>query len=502
MILPSTKKIVFDGTCVAIVLSWLLMIGLLIKRVHYSEDIPGRVIASQEIDIKTAQREWKEIYLKDQKVGYSVSLIKPFEGGYFIQDEIFLRLNLMGEGNGVYTLTQSRVDKDFLLEDFYFVMTSGAVRYQVSGKVEGDQLVIKTGKGREQRSMRIPLKVRPVIGVGLAHFFKTRPMRVGDTYSLPLFDPSSMSQKDVSIRVVAEEPIRLKRMTYDSFRLEAEMMGKKLTFWLNEDGEVLKEEGFMGLTTVKSSAALAPLDLESTEDLDLYELTAIKVDKTLPDPGTLSYIKIEVEGSDPTLLDPRLWGNGRQRFQGGVIEIFKEKRVLPVSYSLPREDYPEELNLYLDPEFNIESDDQALIDAVAEITGGDRNPLSVTRKILAWVYRSLEKRPVVSVPSALEVLRTRRGDCNEHATLLTGLLRAAGIPARISIGLVYSRKKFFYHAWTEAYIEKWVSLDATLNQMPVDVTHIKLLEGNLDKQVEIARLIGNLKLRILNYKYD
>ena len=117
-----------------------------------------------------------------------------------------------------------------------------------------------------------------------------------------------------------------------------------------------------------------------------------------------------------------------------------------------------------------------------------------------WVYENIEKKPVVSVPSALEVLRTRVGDCNEHATLLTALLRAAGIPARLSIGLVYTREKFFYHAWTEAYLGRWVSMDATTNQMPADVTHIKLIEGNLDKQVEIAGLIGQLKLKILDYE--
>ena len=42
----------------------------------------------------------------------------------------------------------------------------------------------------------------------------------------------------------------------------------------------------------------------------------------------------------------------------------------------------------------------------------------------------------------------------------------------------------------------------TQNQMPVDVTHIKLIEGNLDKQVEIAGLIGTLKLKVLDYQYD
>jgi transglutaminase-like putative cysteine protease len=128
--------------------------------------------------------------------------------------------------------------------------------------------------------------------------------------------------------------------------------------------------------------------------------------------------------------------------------------------------------------------------------------MSVAKKCLQWVYRNVEKKPVLSIPSALEVLRTRAGDCNEHATLLTALLRAAEIPARLSIGLVYTRDKFYYHAWTEAYLGEWISMDATLNQMPADASHIKLLEGNLDKQVEIAAWIGEIKLQIMDYRYD
>jgi hypothetical protein len=48
----------------------------------------------------------------------------------------------------------------------------------------------------------------------------------------------------------------------------------------------------------------------------------------------------------------------------------------------------------------------------------------------------------------------------------------------------------------------WITLDATLNQMPVDATHIKLLEGNLDRQVDVAGLIGKLKIRVLDYRHD
>jgi hypothetical protein len=45
-------------------------------------------------------------------------------------------------------------------------------------------------------------------------------------------------------------------------------------------------------------------------------------------------------------------------------------------------------------------------------------------------------------------------------------------------------------------------LDATLNQMPTDATHIKLLQGGLDRQTEIIPLIGKLTLTVMDYGYD
>jgi len=36
-----------------------------------------------------------------------------------------------------------------------------------------------------------------------------------------------------------------------------------------------------------------------------------------------------------------------------------------------------------------------------------------------------------------------------------------------------------------------------LNQFPADVTHVKFLEGEIDRQIDILQLIGNLKIEVL-----
>ena len=245
MIFKNKKKIYFNITGIAIVSFWLLMIGVLVQRTHFgiSRATPGADISMT--GVASAQRDWREIYLKDSKVGYAVSLIKPFDDGYFIQEEMFLKLNLMGLGKGLYTMTQSRVDKGFFLKSFHFSMSSGTVRFRVKGRVEGNVLVVETGQKGQKRVQKVKLTRPPMMGASMGYFFRNRALRVGETFKLPLFDPSTMAQKEAFIRVAGRESVDIYGLRYDAYRLETELWGKNLTFWLDEKGDIIKETGFM-----------------------------------------------------------------------------------------------------------------------------------------------------------------------------------------------------------------------------------------------------------------
>ena len=43
----------------------------------------------------------------------------------------------------------------------------------------------------------------------------------------------------------------------------------------------------------------------------------------------------------------------------------------------------------------------------------------------------------------------------------------------------------------------WVTVDAIFDQMPVDVTHIKLVEGGPETHAALVPLIGKLSIRVL-----
>ena len=69
--------------------------------------------------------------------------------------------------------------------------------------------------------------------------------------------------------------------------------------------------------------------------------------------------------------------------------------------------------------------------------------------------------------------------------------------------LVYSDRSgpvrgFYYHAWPEVkFGEQWLPIEPTFGQVPADATHIKVANGELDKQIEIMGLLGKISLEVV-----
>lgn len=123
-----------------------------------------------------------------------------------------------------------------------------------------------------------------------------------------------------------------------------------------------------------------------------------------------------------------------------------------------------------------------------------RQDLTGARKMELLARRVRERLPRIDFTghfSALDAFDRGAGDCTESAVLLAALGRAAGIPARVANGLVYSRERyhgvgnvFMPHSWVIAFVDgEWRSFDAALDGF--DASHIAVTIGDGD-----ARSVG------------
>jgi hypothetical protein len=108
--------------------------------------------------------------------------------------------------------------------------------------------------------------------------------------------------------------------------------------------------------------------------------------------------------------------------------------------------------------------------------------------------------------SALEVLRSRSGDCSEHAVLAAALCRAVGVPSRVVSGIVHADGRFAYHMWIEVWAGgDWYALDPTIGAGSVDATHIKLAASSLpggaagELSLPIMRALNRLGVSVVEY---
>ncbi|RLB31544.1 MAG: hypothetical protein DRG87_02150 [Deltaproteobacteria bacterium] len=490
------KALTYKIIGIVIVVVWIFMIAELARRTHFaSKDVEFTHEDEKGIP-KGDSIQWMDILLKGRKAGYAVTKITRVNGQREVNERVFLIVNLMGSTRKILSTTRAQVDEGFHVTSFTFSLSSGLIDFKVSGRIKGKDLFIWMGQEGQGEVKRIRLPVKPMINAGVTQYFRSRELKVGHTFSFPLFDPVIMTTNPAVIKVVGKEEITLNDTTYDAFRLEMSFLGKTLIFWLDEQGNSLKEEGFMGFTLVRTTPSKALAGLDSSMRVDFYELSAIAVAKELENPREASYLSVRFDQLPSSMpID-----GSRQIMEGEIVKVVKEMPPFAASYTIPHRGGNRKLMPYLMPEPLVQSGDEEIISAAEEIVGGTTEPYAAAKLLMEWVFENMEKTPLVSIPDAKQILRDRKGDCNEHAALLTALLRAVGIPARIAVGLVYNDGKFYYHAWNEAYLDRWISMDATLNQVPADATHIKLVDGGLEKQIQIVGMIGNLTVTILDYR--
>jgi transglutaminase-like putative cysteine protease len=276
------------------------------------------------------------------------------------------------------------------------------------------------------------------------------------------------------------------------YKLNETFQGMETTSWITQDGETVKEESPLGYVLLKESPQEAKKLDKKGPAVDIIALTRIP-SNAIKDSSQVKYLRARLKGVS---LNGFQLNGDRQILKGDTIEIRLQDH--SSAYQLPYEG--KQLKEYLQPNALIQSDDRRIIDQSIKILSGELDARTAAKKLNDWVYTALVKKPVVSIPSALEVLNQREGDCNEHTALYTALARAAGIPTRMIAGIVFMEDGFYYHAWPEVWINEWVAVDPTFNQFPADATHIRFVSGNLDRQSEILKLVGKLKVEVLEYK--
>lgn len=454
---------------------------------------PGKTVILPQGDIPAGEA-WVNISQNGRKIGYASRLFTRTGQGFGFSENVFVRINTMGIVQPLTMQTTAELKPDRTLSSFQFNLGSSLFRFAVQGEVTGKKLTIRMGEAGREKVSVIDFTEAPYLGSGFLNSVGMLGLKPGEVRRLIIFDPASLGQKEVRITLLGHETLTVMGQNRRAVKVSIDFMGMKQVAWIDSDGTVLREEGILGIVLEKVTRQQALAGLEGAVSADLTEIAAIPASRPIEDPGVLKILKLRLDGLPANLF---FLDGGRQAYRSGLLTIRRESLLHP---SAIQGFTVEALSEFLTSTSFIQSDHPRIREILKEIVAPGDTAGMKAGKIVTWIYRNLEKRPVLSVPNALETLANRMGDCNEHAVLLAALARAAGIPAEMEAGVVYLRGRFYYHAWNVLYLSEWggwVTADAALGQMPADVTHVRFTRGAADHQLDLLGIVGKAKIEIL-----
>jgi hypothetical protein len=444
---------------------------------------------------------WMKISLGDQHIGYSHTSIESDKDNALHQHQILneteLNITLLGEPRVVRVDARASLDALYHLQGFTFNMTSDDYRMRIRAERrsgETFELMVHTAGSTSTLRVEIPddaVVYSPMMELAM------KELKPGRQKRLKTFNPLTMQTEELTVKALRYEDLESLGETVRATVLAAEYQGMEFQTWINADGRVLKQETPFGwrLEVCEAVDALAvPKGAGASEDL----IVALSVPSSSPidEPRTVDRLNVRLTGG--VLNSSRLASHRQELHESGdgQMDLTLHRETLP-SESLPLAGMPSDLAPFLASTMFIQAEDPDIVKQARAIIGERTNSLAAALAIHDWVHEKMDKTPAISVPSAREVLRVMSGDCNEHTYLAVALARAVGLPARVTVGLVYNEGAFYYHAWPAIYVGRWLEMDPTLGQPAVDATHIRLLDGELRDQMALMGMVGRLKIDIL-----
>ena len=483
-------------TGVVVVLFWLIMMGLFIKREGLMKPFGNSNRESATQRVLKPSDTWMGVFLADgTRVGFintaNVPEVRDTVPGLATSVMAKLHLTLLASPmdvviSGTVWTPQSGESSQFdfsLLSDEHSMHVTAMAK---DGRLEGS--ILTAGE---------PIPISTPIGKNFslsgamgATTLNIPALRVGEETQVDTFDPMTFSSGTAHVRCIGEETVTIAGQQVAARVVTTDLNGLTSKAWVGADGEILQAETPFGFSMRKITQEEAMKPIEGTGGSSLLQAVAIKPTGKKPFRGAKRMV-VRLSGTKANRTPP----------ESDVLHATADGIVLTMP-AAPAEPYamggtePETLQ----SDALVQSDHVKIKEMAASIVGEEKDPWKRSQLLFEWVYINIAKKSVFSVPSALEVLKSREGDCNEHTTLYTALARSLEIPTRMAIGVVWSDELdgFFYHAWPEVHIGRWIPIDPTLGQPLADATHLALLYGDIERWTQLIPYLGQLKMEIVS----
>ena len=483
-------------------------------------------------DPASTKTDWTGIYMAGSKVGWASQSVTPTtvngKPGFKEVTRSIIKMTLLGttveEDESSISLTDSKHQPVTQTMD---VSSNGSSIHLVADyDYTAHKIVCHMGKGAEATVRTIAIPEGANLAGSTDYVASGKKLTIGLTIDAYTLDPSTISLQKVHAVVTGrEEVLDESGHKIPAFVTHETMPLGDSTVWLDSEGNTLKAEMAVGpvklVMTAESrahaqnSAFVSPAVKTPgapayTPPKDLAVATSVTTEKVIEDPRRTKHISATLSGiPDKRLIlsDERqnavIVGGDNAPFKvelNVTAEQFSESDSLTLPINRP------DMAKYLEKAAYLNTDLPELRQVALSVRGSETNAYKVALALRDWVHQNMTPDASIGVPrSAADVLKRKRGVCRDYATLYAALARIAGIPTRLCAGVVYAeldgKPAFYYHAWAECFLGKWVAVDPTLYDRSLgidytDATHIKFAQGEVTEMYDAVSVIGKLKIEL------
>ncbi|MGD9713835.1 MAG: transglutaminase family protein [Thermomicrobiales bacterium] len=382
--------------------------------------------------------------------------------------------------------------------------------------IDDDKLLVKV-TGIREFERRVPWK-RDVLGlVQQERLFATKKPKPGDKFSFLRYEPTYNSVLTVRVVVKPREAVDVLGKKQTLLRVELtpdELKGSNITvkphkavWWLDDSFAVVRKQtemdGLGTLILVRTAKGKA-VAVTSAVSADIGKRSLVPLDRVIARPydtRSLTY-RITVRGEDkPAVLFVQDGHQSIRNVKGDTFEL----RVNPIRAGTPGKEKP--TLEYLASNHYIDHTDPRVKELARRAVGSEKDPWKRALRIERFVKNHLRNDNTTDLAPASRIAKDLRGDCRHHALLTAAMCRAAGLPSRTAIGLLYVHRGSPYlgfHMWAEVLINgQWLGIDSTLGKGGVSATHVKITQHSwheaqsLTPLLPVSRVTGKLRISVV-----
>ncbi len=459
---------------------WIIFILILIYREEKAEiiikdDVLKTIIKTEEYCY--------DLFKDGKKIGYKMITKER------IGNEIILKSYLKTvEKDTTEKELKIFTDTSLRISSFEFTLKEEKEYRKINGKIDGNDLIllIESTDKREARKLTINKDIFFDLTY-IPSIVNEKPVK-DQIFKVSVFDPLEIMIKDIDIKIAEISPIKAGLNVGGIYRLLAD--DKEI--WANENGIIIKEEVphegryYLHLKAFR----------EKESDflfLDYTELLYFKSDKVIPSESKL--LKVKIKGIK---IDPEIYRDSDVIPDNDILTIKATdiEEIKKVKHILPFKD--DKLNIYLLPTKWISSDYGPLKDTgLIYARSNNYDALKLTEYLNSYLFNLIVTSPQFFIHSSKDILESLKGEAIERALMFATYARAAGLPTRLTGGVVYIKGYFYPHVWNEVWLGKWVPVDSTIYEFPAKITHIPLFKDKLEDIIKGIKDLQDIKIEIL-----